>query len=1091
MDIAINNPWSPNSKEYLEHEIVSIGNLAFPEDPALDGIGFADESSPLVNIIDAENDYILGVDSQGEASINMSTAHLGFQKQMGVDFAINPKYSYTIKCMVRKNTEDSATSDIFNTLIAEKSTKGNLDIDSENSIGVGIGIKYYDKNSEYIQPDNLREHFRFMASSELDLVQYFYMQHDIHYAFIPKNARYARMYAVVGGLVAGGFYFRNPIASNLSPYFYCKKEHTSNFQLNPNNSVPELGVNDLWTQDFFWRPSYGSSVGFGSVNEALKLGDGYEYVGNKSINSLPMQCTLSFNNRTDREAKSIMHFLQEKHFPYDSSFSLDYKGERLLSSDVQKFKFHFGYPYKKDLDFTCLSFSQSKNYRNDNNLSATFICNTSSTIFNSDSHFGFNKRIDALVPVSIDEPMVFKKGEQLDLRMFEVSYKDEEEHDNIYEPRDRSKTENLQIRKIVKGISRWPEDQEVPMEYGKLELKEEYVLEPGECLNIEMPEPNENSIFNVGVVKITERISETEYLFNGEFDFENKDLTQDSVEWPIVEDLEANKRVEQGMITDLERNRIFADSFPVDQLIVDYEDLEDSEIPYDVILLGRCPADCLTSKVFFPEGTDNIPASTSEDGTFRARKVYLKNYRRITLDSELKASSNKVKITPLETFNVEESFSFIVPAINGRRNIYIDDANEITSFPYLKVRSLDFAPSLSFSVENTPKHKETAFTQVYKRFTKVGINQNLVNINVVFSQRTDLEAKEILQFIESHLGYRKFRFQVPRPFSKDLNNYTSPASPNTSTFYCPSWEHTVVYKNNNTISCTFIESVSGEPENLRKALGFGGERTDTGCFGAEIYEQITLNTMCVLSSVVEAAFTLPDYTYQNTLQVYEPVTRPEPIKSTFSGLGMHDAQWDFKHLHMAGQVNTKDQYGGVLNNYHCLAQPFKVDSSKFNSSLPLGRFPSARFMLRNILIDRREPADPLSISKGLLDSIAAPRNVRIRIYENEFYQGNEIFNEVGPFLIYNNFWVEEDEYRDKLWNNVVRKNMRQLGYSDQLDYSISDLWKLRPSLNDGSKLAFLPKAGKYLKSFGIYDTRIYWAKNSWKNIGSIIIDYVG
>lgn len=1097
MDISVNNPWSPDSKDYLAHDIVSIGNLAFPDDPALDGIGLSDETQPIVNIVDAENDYILGVDYQGEASINLDNQDEGMQKQMGVDFAINPKYSYTVKCMVRKNTEDAATSDIFNTLISQKQNisfsnghNGGYDIDPESSIGVGIGLKYYDKNSEYIQPLNYRDHFRFMASSELDLTQYFHVQHDIHTRTIPKNARYARMYAVVGGLVSGGFYFRKPSVSNLSRFFYCKKDHTSNFQLNPNNSFPELNVEDLWTQDFFWRPGYGSSVSFGTVNEALKLGDGYEYVGNKSINSLPMECSLNFSNRTDREARAIMHFLQEKHFPYDSAFSLNYQGERLLSSDVQKFRFHFGYPYKQDLDFTCLNFSQVKNYRNDNTLNATFICNTSSTLFSSDSHFGFNKRIDALVPVAIDEPMVFEKGKQLNLRMFEVSAEIEEEPDGVYEGRDRDTTENVQVRKMVKSLSRYPEDPSEDFEAGKLEFKEDYVLDIGECFNIDVPTTNQESIFNVGVVKITKRISATEYLFDGEFDLESNDVSFSSIEWPIIEKPGENKRTQQGMISDSERNRIFADAFPAKELEVEYEELSIDEIPWNIIRLGRCPEDCLTSKTFFPENIDSIPSSTSEDGSFRPRKLFLRDYRKITLDSEITAKSNKLKITPLETFEVKENFSFIVPAVKGRRNIYIEDASELPSYPYLKVRSFDFLPSISFDIQNTPVHKETAFTQVYKRYTKVSINQNLVNITVEFSQRSDAEAKEMLQFLESHLGYKKFRFQLPRPFSKDLGHYTTPASPNTSVFYCPSWEHTVVYKNNNKISCTFIESVSGLNENLREVFGFGGTRVQSGCFGAELYEPITLNTMCVLSTVNEAAFTKPDYLYPSTIRQWNPITVNEPIKVTFSGVGIHDQQWDFKHTYASGQVVTRDQYGGLLNNYHCLAQPFKADSSKFTSSIPVGRFPSADFVLKNVLIDRREPEDPVSVTKGLLDAIAAPSGVRVRLYSGKNFEGDLLLDEVGPFVIYNNFWVERDDYRNKLWNNVVKRNMKDLGFYDQLGFTISDLWKLRPSFNDGSKLAFLPKAGKYLKSFGIYDTRINWAKKSWQNIGSVLIDQV-
>ena len=78
--------------------------------------------------------------------------------------------------------------------------------------------------------------------------------------------------------------------------------------------------------------------------------------------------TLNFNNRTDAEAKAIVHFLQEKSFAYNSIFSLDYKGNRLLSSDVASFNFKYSYPYKDDLKYTCTEFDHSIVYRNKNNI---------------------------------------------------------------------------------------------------------------------------------------------------------------------------------------------------------------------------------------------------------------------------------------------------------------------------------------------------------------------------------------------------------------------------------------------------------------------------------------------------------------------------------------------------------------------------------------------------------------------------------------------------------------------------------------------------------------------------------------------------
>ena len=107
----------------------------------------------------------------------------------------------------------------------------------------------------------------------------------------------------------------------MNQFFYCTKDHYSNTSNYPGSS-------EVWTQDFIWRPSYNSQASYKAVNESLKLGEGYDYVNNLAINSLPLELNLKFNNRTDKEAKAIIHFLQEKHFPYESIYGLDYKGRK-------------------------------------------------------------------------------------------------------------------------------------------------------------------------------------------------------------------------------------------------------------------------------------------------------------------------------------------------------------------------------------------------------------------------------------------------------------------------------------------------------------------------------------------------------------------------------------------------------------------------------------------------------------------------------------------------------------------------------------------------------------------------------------------
>ena len=79
---------------------------------------------------------------------------------------------------------------------------------------------------------------------------------------------------------------------------------------------------------------------------------------------------------------------------------------------------------------------------------------------------------------------------------------------------------------------------------------------------------------------------------------------------------------------------------------------------------------------------------------------------------------------------MDKDFDLHIPAVYGRSSIYIEDPDEITSYQFLKVRSFDFKPSMGFAIDHSPKHLQTEFTKVYKKYTKKSINQNLSTFNV-------------------------------------------------------------------------------------------------------------------------------------------------------------------------------------------------------------------------------------------------------------------------------------------------------------------------------------------------------------------------
>lgn len=150
-----------------------------------------------------------------------------------------------------------------------------------------------------------------------------------------------------------------------------------------------------------------------------------------------------------------------------------------------------------------------------------------------------------------------------------------------------------------------------------------------------------------------------------------------------------------------------------------------------------------------------------------------------------------------------------------RNSIYICEPNECFYYPYkpihqdgkLDVRMFDFRPTNATSIPHSPKYKSASFSNVYKKYHYYGLNPNLTQLSLNFEGLSNIEAKRILLFLESHLGYKKFGFHLQKDYQTNSDNDThfSPNKSKLSFFYCPSWSHTFVYHDNHNINATFIE----------------------------------------------------------------------------------------------------------------------------------------------------------------------------------------------------------------------------------------------------------------------------------------------
>ena len=716
-----------------------------------------------------------------------------------------------------------------------------------------------------------------MASSELSDAEYYNVQLDIDNKSIPDTAVTGSMVVFVYGIKSGSFVFKQLWASNMSRFFYCVKDHTSS----PGNEPNTLNSSTYWTQDFAWRPAYNSKATFAAINDKLKMGEGSDYVTNLAINSLPMQLTLAFDNKTDKEARAIVHFLQEKFFPYESIFALDYKGNRLLSSDVGSFSFKYTYPYREDLKFTCTDFSHTKKYRNNNQVQATFVCNTESTLRNVESHAGYNARLDALIPIFLDKTTKFKKGVPIRLNTFSLETTATGGGGGGGGGLDPVPAATL-LTDLIE-ISKYPEEQGEPIAGGLLNFSASQELSVGDCINIDIPD-DLNSIFDVGQTKITQKLSDTEFVF----------LPIKASGSEVAVGARDPLGIEGGDLisTDQSETALAVSSTT-------------SENPAVVKKILRCPDECLVSSILMPPGVTEILARPTNPvtGEVSPRIVYTKQYRKLQLDSDIRWDNEEasgpwqpdtpydvgdvvsynganyksteahtsgaafdtskwkeatrtgtITVTPLENFTLEstDDFQLLLPSLRGRHSIYIRNPDEFIKYPWIEVRNFDHKPSIAFTIKDAPTHISSKFVSYYNHEFKKEINQNLSTFSVVFDKRSDDEAAEILQFLESQLGYKKFRFQMPRPYVKDESDLTTQSRPYTSTFFCPSWGHQVVYKNNHTITATFIESATSKEEDLRDVFGIG-RKEESPCFGAQIFDPITQHGLCTFSSALQIA----------------------------------------------------------------------------------------------------------------------------------------------------------------------------------------------------------------------------------------------
>lgn len=133
--------------------------------------------------------------------------------------------------------------------------------------------------------------------------------------------------------------------------------------------------NEVWTQKFYFQPDNAQQLSFNSNSYKNDLGNFYLYQ-NDGINTNFFDFSLTFNNRSDKEAKAILHFLE------------NHNGIDLFDYDMHTF-------FTGTRSFYCPEWSHTYNFLDNNSINARFI----ESKFSFDRTFDFNTK---LIPTGFD-----------------------------------------------------------------------------------------------------------------------------------------------------------------------------------------------------------------------------------------------------------------------------------------------------------------------------------------------------------------------------------------------------------------------------------------------------------------------------------------------------------------------------------------------------------------------------------------------------------------------------------------------------------------------------------------------------------------
>jgi phage-related protein len=208
------------------------------------------------------------------------------------------------------------------------------------------------------------------------------------------------------------------------------------------------------------------------------------------------------------------------------------------------------------------------------------------------------------------------------------------------------------------------------------------------------------------------------------------------------------------------------------------------------------------AEVYFLDISHSTPDADVNKVVIKAESLYASNLNYKGMFVELDEVNIRTYRNDLTNFDYHDVVYFDSSSFNSRgyyfytgsynlRRLSLD--NNPTGANSYFTKNFYFKPDLDYDLNSQLRLITQEYKSSTKQYLKDGINYNVLEFNLKFSNRSNKEALAILKFFDDKAGFKTFDYTLPQPYNKTI------------LVYCPEWGHTYNFYNNHDITAKFIE----------------------------------------------------------------------------------------------------------------------------------------------------------------------------------------------------------------------------------------------------------------------------------------------